>query len=146
MIDTIDVTGTVWGVFAHRFAIETPGGKILADLGPDAASAIVLNVGDRVTISGERKPSEVKVSRLLTADGVRHDILRGGTNHKHRQADPAIALAAAERERFVVAGEPRRKPKHWEVAASRDGAGYELHIGLDGTIKKIKDRRLESAG
>ena len=35
-------------------------------------------------------------------------------------------------------GEPRRKPKHFEILGLRNGRHSELHVELDGRIRKSK--------
>jgi hypothetical protein len=58
--------------------------------------------------------------------------------HHHDDADPADAIKVARKAGYTVKGEPRRKPKHFEVDATRGGKRYELHITLDGDIRKEK--------
>ena len=47
-------------------------------------------------------------------------------------------MAAVERAGFAAIGAPRRKPKHFEVLARRDGRLTECHVELDGHIRKEK--------
>src|SRR5450755_73673 len=53
--------GEVADIFAHRFVVKTGSNKVLADLTPKGAEQIALHKGDRVMLSGEMKPSELKV-------------------------------------------------------------------------------------
>lgn len=138
MPQSVELEGTVWGVFAHRFALETRDGKVLADLGPHARDTISLREGDRVRLGGERKPSEIKVSRLVTPDGTTHEI-GWPPKHEHAPADPRRAIDAAVAQGYAITGEPRRKPKHWELPARRDDRPFELHVELDGRIRKAKE-------
>ena len=108
MNDMQEASGTIWAVFGHRFAIEGKEGRFLADLGPKGAEGIELKVGD--------------------ADG----------KHAHEPADPAAAIAAVRGQGYAVEGDPRRKPKHFEIVGSRDGARHEIHVELDGKIRKTK--------
>lgn len=132
-----DVSGTVWAVFGHRLAIEGPGGRTLADLGPKGAAGIKISAGDTVFLKGERKPTEIKVTSLILGDGTAHAI-PWPKKPEHGEADPAAAIAAVEAEGYAVEGEPRRKPKHVEVVGSKDGTRHELHVAFDGTIRKVK--------
>ena len=146
MSETIETTGTVWGIFAHRIALDTAAGKVLADLGPKGAETVTIAEGDRITVQGIRKPSEIKAASVVTRDGVTHAIAwpeKDGKGGKHDKGaddhgDPAVATAAAEADGYVVTGAPSRKPKHWDVPATRDGASFVLHVELDGNIKKAK--------
>jgi hypothetical protein len=54
-------------------------------------------------------------------------------------AESALALRAAQAAGWTTRGEPRRKPKHFEVLA-RQGQGpwAELHVDLDGGLYKVK--------
>ncbi|MCJ2091282.1 hypothetical protein MKK67_01985 [Methylobacterium sp. J-072] len=136
--------GTVWAVFGHRFALDGAGGRILADLGPKGAAGIALAVGDRVSLQGTQKPSEIKVTRLTLADGSTRTIdwpEKDGPKkdgHGHAPADPALAVRAAEAAGYTVAGAPARKPKHFELRGAKDGAEHDIHIALDGQIRKTK--------
>ncbi len=62
----INLSGEVTDIFAHRFVVKTEAGKILADLGPKGAEQVTLREGDKVTLSGEMKPSELKIHRYRT--------------------------------------------------------------------------------
>lgn len=132
------VSGTIWGVFGHRFAIEGADGKVLIDLGPKGMEGITLREGDRVSVTGERKPSEIKALHITLPDGSRRTIDRPPPKGEHAPADAGSALAAARSAGYEILGEPRRKPKHFEIAARKDGAAVELHLELDGRIRKVK--------
>ena len=130
-------TGKVTHIFAHRFVLETDEGAILGDLTPHGQNDVALKVGDAITIEGEMKPSELKVARLTRGKEtveIGHD---HGPDH-HAPADPQIVLKAAKKAGYETLGEPRRKPKHFEVLGRRDGKLEELHIELDGHIRKSK--------
>ena len=137
MSDTITLSGTIADVFAHRFTLTTDTGTVLADLGPKGAERITPATGDAVTITGERKPSEIKVTSL-TRRGETVD-LSHDKGPDHAPADPKPVLAAVEKAGLAPLGEPRRKPKHFEVLArDRDGHHHELHVAFDGTVSKRK--------
>jgi hypothetical protein len=134
--EEIKVTGEITDIFAHRFVVKTTRGNILADLTPKGAERITLKEGDRVELIGERKPSELKVHSIARNGGravqIDHD-------HPHEHADPEPALKTAAANGFNVVGEPRRKPKHFEILG-RDASGdlVELHIELDGRLRKSR--------
>ena len=62
--DTTALSGVIQHVFAHRFTVEAGDGTHLADLGPKGAEAFPLVAGLHVDIEGERRPSEIKVTRI----------------------------------------------------------------------------------
>jgi hypothetical protein len=136
------ISGTVTAVFAHRFVIECEDGKHLADIGPDAIDIVDLREGDKVTIDGECKPSEIKVTKITKGSNnpinVEH-IKKHQHGDAHEFRDPRTAIAAVERDGFVVVGEPRRKPKHFELLGrSATGKFTEFHVEFDGEIRKKK--------
>lgn len=140
---TKTLAGTITDVFAHRFVLATPAGAVLADLGPKGAERVTLKVGDRVEVTGEPKPSELKVRSITLAGGQPVEISHEPKKDKHDKpegdVDPAAARRAVEAEGFTVVGEPRRKPKHFEI----DGRGpagdtTEFHVAFDGTIRQRK--------
>jgi hypothetical protein len=134
------ISGKILYVFAHRFVVETATGAVLADLTPKGSDRIALRGGDRVSLEGEQKPSELKVTSL-TRDGQTVRIAHPKKPHHDGpggHADPAIVLKAARNAGYEPVGTPRRKPKHFEVLGRRDGAFTELHIELDGHIRKTR--------
>ena len=135
----MSITGKILHLFAHRFVVETTKGTILADVTPDGIGQIALHVGDTVTLEGEMKPSELKVARL-TRDGRSVEIRHKKKPHHddHGPADPAVVLAAARAAGYEPVGAPRRKPRHFEVLGRRNNGLSELHIELDGHIRKAK--------
>ena len=132
-------TGRVTHVFAHRFVLETDNDAILGDLTPHGHQWIALTVGETITIEGEMNPSELKVSRITRGDVV-VDIVDEKKHgpHDHEAGDPAVVLRAARIAGYEPVGAPHRKPKHFEVLGRRDGKLEELHIELDGHIRKSK--------
>lgn len=137
MNDTQEVSGTVWAVFGHRLAIEGSAGRFLADLGPKGAEGLTVAVGDAVSLKGERKPTEIKVTSItLNQDAAR--AITWPAKPDQDEADPSAAIAAAKDEGYAVEGEPKRKPKHFEIVGTKDGACHELHVAFDGTIRKVK--------
>ena len=142
MNDTQTITGTVWAVFGHRLAIEAQDGRVLADLGPKGAEGIATAPGDTVTVTGERKLSETKAMSITLKDGIVRDIAWPKKPHEEKAdqapADPAVALAAVKANGYAVEGEAARKPKHFEIVGARDGVRHEIHVELDGKIRKAK--------
>jgi hypothetical protein len=137
-------SGKITHVFGHRFVVKTADGDLLADLTPHGLDQIHLAIGEAVTIEGEMKPTELKVDRLTRAGKsvvIDHDHHHGPHHHhdhRHPPADPAIVVASAKAAGFEVLGTPRRKPKHFEVLGKRGRTYSELHIELDGHIRKAK--------
>ena len=147
--DHIALSGVIQHVFAHRFTLLADQQAYLADLGPKGAEAFDLKEGLSVSLEGERRPSEIKVTRIRAANGptveVAHKKPHHGPGHgpKHPHpdapADPRVALAAARQAGWSTADAPRQKPKHFEVLARHDnGAWMELHIDFAGNLYKQK--------
>ena len=135
---TTAITGKITHVFGHRFVVETSKGFVLADLTPKGAEQHILRVSEDVRLWGEMKPSELKVSRLTvgkTTIDIEH---KEKPHHHHPHAEPGDALKAAREAGFEPLGEPRRKPKHFEVLGRRNDQLTELHIELNGHIRKMK--------
>lgn len=110
---------------------------MLADLTPRGREKITLQIGDQVTLEGELKPSELKVLRL-TCEGKSFDIGPRDNEDHHPSVAPERAREFARAAGFEAIGEPRRKPKHFEVLGRNDGKFFELHIALNGQIRKAK--------
>jgi hypothetical protein len=54
------------------------------------------------------------------------------------EADPAIAIKTAVGPGYQVIGGSHRKPKHFEVLGKKGAEFEELHIELDGDVRKTK--------
>jgi hypothetical protein len=133
------VSGKITHVFGHRLVVKTEHGDVLADLTPRGGEQITLRLNDEVTLEGEMKPSELKIARLTRADTtIRIDHHKKLHADHHPHADPSIVLASARAAGFEILGAPRRKPKHFELLGKRKGELNELHIELDGQIRKSK--------
>ena len=141
--EIVALTGTVQHVFAHRFTVETNGTVHLADLTPKGLERFPLSIGLPVTLEGERRPSEIKVTQIAAAGREPIRIEHKKPQHQPKPdhtADPATALAAVSSAGWTVKGEPRRKPKHVEILARKgDGAWTELHVDYAGSVTKTKD-------
>lgn len=131
------ISGTITHVFGHRFVVQTAHAAVLADLTPHGAEQVTLRIGDEVSLTGENKPTELKVSRF-TCSGKTVEIEHKRKHEPHADADPRDALKAARAAGFDPLGAPRRKPKHFEVLGRRNMELIELHIELDGHIRKTK--------
>ncbi len=153
--DIVTLRGTVSDIFAHRFVLATPTGRVLADLTPEGAKRIRLREGDDLEIVGEQKPSEVKVRRVAVGGGrsieIAHEPPHGRhPPHPHEKVDPEAALRGARSNGYTPIAAPVRKPKHFEIIG-RDQAGglFELHVEFDGHIRKtrrVRARRSEMGG
>jgi hypothetical protein len=135
--DHTTASGTITHIFGHRFVVQTAKGAILADLTPKGIEQIALRTGDEVTLAGEMKPSELKVTHF-TSGGKTIEIEHNKKHHDERDADPRLAMQAAKAAGFEPVGQPRRKPKHFEVLGRRNDELTELHIELGGHIRKRK--------
>ena len=138
--ETVTLTGTICDVFAHRFVVQTSKGRILADVTPRGAETIALRLGARVTLTGQMKPSELKVERYAE-DGGRATTIdhKDPPDHHAADADPAAAIRGAEAKGYMLIGHPRRKPKHFElIGQTQDGTLHELHMEFDGHLRKVK--------
>ena len=137
--DRRTISGTITHVFAHRFVLRTETGDVLADVTPKGIEQIALRVNDAVSVEGEMKPSELKVDRLTRGKQTIEIQHKKKPHEEHgAPADPSVVLASARAAGFAVLGSPRRKPKHFEVLARKSGSLNELHIELDGHIRKMK--------
>ena len=135
------VSGLVTAAFTRRFVVEAKDGKHLADLGSQA-SLVDLREGDKVTLQGRRKDSEIKVTAIAKQGGEMIFIDRKG-GHEHDKTlvghDPSLALAAVKLEGYTVLGAPLGKPKHFEILGrSAKGKLMEFHVELDGAIDRKK--------
>lgn len=144
MPESHNTHGTIWALFGHRLAIEGPDGRVLVDLGPEGAEAlarasVILKPGDAIAVTGTRKPTEIRASVITGPDGLRRIIDRSHSKGGEEiPADPAAALAALRSAGYAVEGEARRKPKHFEIPASKDGGRFETHVTFAGVIRKTK--------
>lgn len=142
----LTLDGVIEHVFAHRFTLRTGQGVCLADLGPRGALAFALAPGLAITMQGEQRPSEIKVTRIARQGGqavaIDHPKPHHGPKAHHHPdlpADPQQAIRAAEQAGWTVVGEADRKPRHFEVLAYQgDGDWTELHIDFAGSIYKHK--------
>jgi len=133
--DNVEIAGKITEVFAHRFVVQTTAGKVLADIGPKAAKTIRLEANVAVRIEGERKASEIKVSRIAIGDGEMQKTHHGGPKHdKHhgKPFGPLEASAMARHENYEVVGDLRPHKKHFEATATKNGRTFNLHIHRDG--------------
>jgi hypothetical protein len=134
----IAASGTIIHIFDHRFVVQTAQRSLLADLTPRGAEQIALRIGDEVKLEGEMKPSELKVTRLMR-DGKTVDIEHHKKHHgEDHDADPRQALQAVRVAGFDTLGQPRRKPKHFEILGRRNQQLAELHVEFNGEIRKTK--------
>lgn len=135
MGEVVEASGRIWAVFGHRVAVEGADGRVLANLGPEGIKGLDLAVGDAVRVIGRRKLFEIKATGIVLPDGTRRTI---AWPDKHPAVDPAAALATMRGAGYEILGEPRRKPKHFEIDARRDGQRWELHVELDGRLRKAR--------
>jgi hypothetical protein len=138
----VTVKGTILDVFAHRFVVQAARGKILADLGKHNMQKIAIKAGDEVELTGEQKPSELKIHTMILNGRPIPLEPKEKDHHKHKEmkeVDPEIAIHTAQKEHVTVIGKPHRKPQHFEVLGKNSrGELVELHIELDGNLRKSK--------
>jgi hypothetical protein len=145
----VEAEGEIRHVFAHRLVVDTGSKPVLAELTPRGLEIVKPRVGDRVALKGEKKPSEIKVSRP-ERNGETFEIGHGHTTGTNMGAvDPGVAVTAANHAGYRVIGEACRKPKHFEVFGKKGAEFEELHIELDGDVRKTKplsayDRKWQS--
>jgi hypothetical protein len=83
--------GVITAFFVHRFMLRRhDGSRLLADLGPKGVEAFPLVEGREVSIEGDAKPSELKVSSITRKGGERVAI-----RHRDPRDDKAAAAAKA---------------------------------------------------
>jgi hypothetical protein len=132
----ISISGLVTAVFTRRFVVEDSDGKHLADLGSEAA-VVDLHEGDKVTLNGRCKHSEIKVSEIAKEGGEMILIDRNRHGKDLVNHDPRLALAALKIEGYTALGAPLGKPKHFEILGrSAKGKFVEFHVELDGAVDK----------
>ncbi len=137
--DRVKHSGTIGDVFGHRFVLEMRKGNILADIGPKGVEHFRLKTGRQVNIEGKKTPSEVKVRSISRSDGKTVVIDHPKHSPEQTTTDLSKALRAVKKAGFDAIGEPRRKPRHFEILArNSNGTEVELHVELDGHIRKRK--------
>ncbi len=123
--------------------IETSEGAVLADLTPKGAEQHAARVGEVVGLSGEMKPSELKVSRPDSQARPRsRSIMR-------EEAAPSPSACRTEGRDEGGPGTPASNRwgshdgsrKHFEALGRRDRRLTELHVELNGHIRKMKPGR-----
>ncbi len=145
----IKIEGRIGDVFFHRFVVElTSGERLLADLGPKGAEVFPLETGAEIVAEGEMKPSELKVERIArkgeklveVEHKKKHPPHHHGPHDHHHDAhaEPDVAKRAVARAGYETIGEPRRKPKHFEVLGRKGRRLFECHVAFDGDIYKEK--------
>jgi hypothetical protein len=125
-IESTKVSGRVEHMFAHRFTVRTADAVILADLTPHGARHVPLKNGDDVVITGEQKPSEIRVESI--AIGPRTYVL---PPHPEPRPEPRHG------------GGPHHGPGHHDRnhgphhhGPGRHGPGHEAEIDVDTTALK----------
>ena len=163
-IEKTVAAGVVEYVFDHRFVVKTADKRILADLTPHGAKHVPINCGDEVVITGEQKPSEIRVETI--AIGPRTYVLppqpeqmrgfgrhfagpehhRGPHHHgpgPHRRPHDNVINTSAikktlEDEGYFIVGDVRLRHRHAEWLVRKDGQMFEIHTDFEGDIRKVK--------
>jgi hypothetical protein len=79
------ITGIVTHIFGHRFVVRTEQGDVLADLTPKGLERVTPRLRDTVTLEGEMKPTELKVTRFIR-DGHSVEVEHKKKRHDHEPA------------------------------------------------------------
>ena len=151
MSKTVELSGTIGDVFAHRFSLKTAEGAKLIDLGPGGERDLELEAGQKVAIRVEEKLSEVKANEIRIAAGEWRPVQAGGkpaasgstsSDAKSNDRDDTASWMTEETVRrqldeagYTGHGDLVRKPKHVEVEAEKDGKRHTVHIHKDGVKK-----------
>jgi hypothetical protein len=140
--EEVEISGTVIGVFAHRFLIQGVERKWLANIGRRSKSHVDLQDGDKVFVKGELRHSEIRVSEMQRDLGrlIHKSNEKAHSHHKdHSYRDPREAVAVVEQLGFQVVGDPRRKPKHFVILGrSRTRAMRKFKVNFDGEVRGQK--------
>ena len=99
--------------------------------------ALVLLSGCAAGASSTSAPPPPKQVTITLADGTTHEVA-WPTKHeddKHAAADPDAARAAVKAQGYEIEGEPKRKPKHFEIVGVKDGVRHAIHVELDGKVR-----------
>ena len=142
MLENVGLEGEITHVFGHRFVLRTQTEDILADLGPKAESEVPLRVGQKAFIVGARKRSEVKVAQL-SVEGQSYALDHPPAPHPRAEVPPMSlsrdqAMHVVSHAGYQIIGEPKRKPRHYEVLGRKAGTFPELHVHEDGKIRKSR--------
>ena len=147
MTNTVELTGTVEDVFAHRFTLKTDEGNKLVDLGPGGERALDLSAGQTISVKGEDKPAELKAKEIRIA-GAEWQAVKADEKHQpkppHDKGDAhggdseltdEHVTKLLDDEGYSDHAERTRKPKHVEVMATKDGQRHKVHVRKDGVKK-----------
>jgi hypothetical protein len=75
--------------------IDTAHAVILVDLTPQGLDQVAIHPGEEVSLEGERKPSELKVTRFPRGENCSDRTQEKHYEKDHPHADPAIVLKSA---------------------------------------------------
>jgi hypothetical protein len=143
--ESVKTSGTVTDVFGHRFVVQTPSGKVLADIGPTAAETITPKQHDKVELEGEQKPTEIKVHRIAIGGGKMRETHHHGPKHdKHHghhdeSFGPKEAAAMARAAGYELIGDPQPHKKHFEAVTTKGGRTFDIHVHRDGRVDPKRD-------
>ena len=138
--EDLEISGTVTGVFGHRFVIRNEEGKWLANLGRKGRAYTIFEE-EKVVVKGRLKNFEIKVSEMKKDMGghARNVKERDRVDTKVPGSDPHDAIAAVEHLGYEIMGDPRRKPKHFVIRGrSSTGEMRKFDVNFDGVIRGQK--------
>ena len=115
----VNAAGEITHVFGHRFVLKTASKPVLADLTPRGLEVVVSSSAIASPWKASRSRRKSKCPSLNATEKHLQSVMVRMT--PANQADPAIATKTAENAGYQVIGEPRRKPKHFEVLGKGRG-------------------------
>lgn len=149
MSNTVELTGTVEDVFAHRFTLKTDEGNKLVDLGPGGERTLDLSAGQTISVKGEDKPAEFMAKEVRIA-GAEWQVVKADEKHQPKpphdkgnahggdsELTDEHVTKLLDDEGYSDHAERTRNPKHVEVMATKDGQRHKVHVHKDG-VKKAK--------
>ena len=139
--EDLEISGTVTGVFGHRFVIRSDEGKWLANFGRKGRAYTIFEEGEKVVVKGRLKNFEIKVSEMKKDMGGHARIVkeRDRVETEVSGSDTHDAIVAVEHLGFEIMGDPLQKPKYFVIRGrSSTGEMRKFDVNFDGVIRGQK--------